>query len=151
MRAMPMSLADMREHCVRFDRSDAPKPGSRWLNRGSGRIVLVIGAEMQGDIPLVLTRGMSDAGLDTGTQRMVLHDLWRNHELLMAEAPVISMAEGEEYEKPDGKAITVLRVDRALGILFVQDGRVERTVFESFLAGMPKVERRNAWDMLGDE
>lgn len=147
----PKPLADVLEHCIRFDRSDAPRIGSRWSNRGTGRTVLVVGVEMQGDLPVVLCREMTNAGLGTVTQRQHLHDLWRNHESITDGAPVIPASEGDEYEMPDGETVTVTQVDRTLGFLVVQVGKAERFVFEDFIAGLPKVERRNVWDRLDDE
>jgi hypothetical protein len=85
------------------------------------------------------------------TQRQHLHDLWRNHESLTDGAPVIQASEGNEFETPDGQTVTVTQVDRTLGFLVVQVGKVERFVFEDFIAGLPRVERRNVWDRLDDE
>lgn len=150
-----MLLSKLAEDYVRFDRADAPKTGSIWLLRGATRLTVVVGVQMQGDLPYVTTRLASEDPLlkvTPRTQSVPLTDLWRNYDEQSDGPPVIRAEIGDEWETADGELVYVVHTHPDTGIVRVTvEGETFDTMARAF-DEMTKVERMSAFDrLMGDD
>jgi hypothetical protein len=141
---------EMLNRCIRFDRNELPRIGSRWKRHGTGREILITEVNTIGGVQAVTAREICHTGLSSVRFNQTVLDLWRNHELVSDQVMEVKVTEGEEYSLRNGRSVVVVHVDKRAKVITLLDDGLERDVLAEHMDGAVRIERRSTWEMLDD-